>query len=104
MTKPDAKTDRPTQLPADEVATRLDSAPGWQTVDDGNAIRRTWKLPSFPAALAFVQFAGQVAEAHDHHPDIDIRYTKVTLTISTHSVGGKLTEKDFAFARALVGR
>ena len=42
-----------------------------------------------------------LAEAHDHHPDVDIRYNKVTLALSTHSAGG-LTEKDFALA-ALIG-
>ena len=68
---------------------------GWQR--DGNSIHRTYKHPSFRSALAFVQYVGELAEAADHHPDLDIRYSKVTLTLSTHSAGG-LTEKDFDLA------
>jgi len=54
-------------------------------------------MPSFPAALLSVAAVGQLAETADHHPDIDVRYRKVTLILSTHSAGG-LTEKDFALA------
>ena len=71
--------------------------------------RRIWKLlPSrgstssrpFPAAVRFVDFVAELAEVADHHPDIDIRYNRVRLTLSTHSAGG-VTEKDFALARAI---
>jgi 4a-hydroxytetrahydrobiopterin dehydratase len=75
----------------------LKEVPGWKATDGRSAIARTYVLPSFRASLAFVQLVGEVAEAHDHHPDIDVRYRKVTLTLSTHSAGG-LTEKDFALA------
>ncbi len=102
--QPTAKTDRVTELPPAAIAAELATIPGWTGKDRRTAIQRTYTLPSFRAALAFVQFAGEVAESLDHHPNIDIRYHKVTLTLSTHSVGGKLTEKDFAFARALEGR
>ncbi len=64
---------------------------------------RTYKFPSFRASLAFVAFVGEIAEARDHHPDIDIRYSKVKLTLSTHSAGG-LTEKDFDLAGLIDGR
>lgn len=94
----------PTPLEPDQISAEIDDAPGWVTVEDDTAIRRTYDLPSFPAAMAFVQFAGEVAESLDHHPDIDVRYKKVTLTLSTHSVGGKLTENDFQFARAIDAR
>ena len=70
---------------------------GWELVDDGKAIRRTYAQPSFRAALAFVAWVGELAEAAEHHPDVDIRYTNVTLTLSTHSEGG-LTDKDIALA------
>ena len=47
--------------------------------------------------VAFVAFVGELAESLDHHPDIDVRYNKVTLSLSTHSAGG-LTDKDFELA------
>lgn len=99
-----AKTDHVTPLPPKQISAELETVPGWKGKDRRRAIQRTFTLPSFPAAMAFVQFAGEVAEAMDHHPDIDVRYRKVTLTLSTHSVGGKLTKKDFEFARAIDGR
>src|SRR5215510_6652652 len=66
---------------------------------EGDAIRRQFTLRSFPDAIAFVCRLAFDAEAADHHPDIDIRYKRVTLTYSTHSEGG-LTAKDFDGARA----
>ena len=69
--------------------------PGW--LCSGDAITRTFSLPSFPAALLFVGAVGHLAERAEHHPDILIQYRSVTLTLSTHSAGG-LTDKDFALA------
>lgn len=73
---------------------------GWELVASGKAIRRTYELPTFRVALAFVGWVGELAEAADHHPDIDIRWKCVALTLSTHSAGG-LTAKDFALARQI---
>jgi 4a-hydroxytetrahydrobiopterin dehydratase len=67
---------------------------------DGDAIVRTVKLPTFPAAIEFVRQVADIAEAMDHHPDIDIRWRTVRLRSSTHSAGG-LTDLDFALARAV---
>ena len=75
--------------------------PNWKGKDRRKAIQRTFTQPDFRAALAFVAYVGELAECHNHHPDIDIRYNKVTLTLSTHSAGG-LTTKDFELA-ALIG-
>ena len=86
---------------AEQVQTHLKSAPGWEVIG-GNSITRTYKLPSFRSALSFVAHVGELAEAQDHHPDIDIRYCKVTLKLSTHSAGG-LTEKDFELVGAIDG-
>jgi len=83
-------------MKADRIQT-LDALPGWELTADGKAIRRTYTLPSFRAAIAFVAFVAEVAEARDHHPDIDVRYRKVTLTLTTHSAG-ELTDKDFDLA------
>ena len=82
-------------LSMEEVRDRLKKLPRWGL--EGNAIRRTIKFGGFADAVAFVARLAFDAEAADHHPDIDIRYRRVTLTYSTHSAGG-LTVKDFAGA------
>lgn len=71
--------------------------PGWGLA--GESIRRQFVFSGFADAVAFVVRLGFEAEAADHHPDILINYRKVTVTYSTHSVGG-LTEKDFDGADA----
>jgi 4a-hydroxytetrahydrobiopterin dehydratase len=67
----------------------------WERVDD--ELRTIVTLRDFAAALAFVNAVGSAAEAANHHPDIDIRWNKVTLALSTHDVGG-LTVLDLALA------
>jgi len=64
---------------------------GWE--EQENALVREFELPSFPAAIAFVDRLAELAEGENHHPDIDIRYRKVTVRWTTHSEGG-ITEKD----------
>jgi len=64
---------------------------------DGNAIVRTAKLPSFPAAIEAVRAVAEIAEARDHHPDIDIRWRTLTFRCSTHSAGG-ITGQDVDLA------
>ena len=78
-----------------EIERRLAKLHDWQR--DGQRIRRTFELASFPSAIAFVNRVAGLAEEADHHPDIDIRYRRVTLTLSTHSAGG-LTAKDTELA------
>ena len=70
---------------------------GWS--EDGDALVREFEFESFPAAVAFVQRLAELAEREDHHPDIDIRYRRVTVRWSTHSAGG-VTDRD----RDLAGR
>ena len=70
--------------------------PGWQK--NGGLITRTFQFPDFATAMGFVNQVAGLAEAAGHHPDIDIRWNKVTLALTTHDAGG-LTEKDFALAR-----
>lgn len=67
----------------------------WTEQDD--ALVREFELPSFPEAIEFVDRLAELAESENHHPDIDIRYTKVTCTLSTHDAGG-ITEKDLDLA------
>ena len=73
-------------------------SPGGASRRGGGVIERTYVLPNFRASLAFVAFVGELAEAKNHHPDIDIRYNQVTLRLSTHDAGG-ITAKDFELAR-----
>lgn len=86
------------RLPDDDVRTALDALPGW---DGGaEAISKQYRLDNFPAAVAFVVRLSYPAEAANHHPDLDIRYNKVTVTLSTHDEGG-VTAKDLDLARAI---
>ena len=68
----------------------------WVEID--GALTRTFRLPSFAAAIAFVDRVAALAEREDHHPDIDIRWTRVTLRWRTHSAHA-ITERDHALAR-----
>jgi 4a-hydroxytetrahydrobiopterin dehydratase len=79
-------------LSSSDIARRMRDLEGWKL--DGGAIRRQYTFGSFPDAIAFVNRIASEAERSDHHPDILITYTRVTLTYSTHSEGG-LTAKDF---------
>lgn len=79
---------------------RMVTLPGWER--DGGAIAKTFRLPTFPDAIAFVDRVAVLAEDADHHPDIDIRWRDVRTALSTHSAGG-LTEMDFALAARIDG-
>lgn len=85
-------------LSPSDLKAGLASLPGWTHKD--KTITREYAFPDFTNALLFVNHVGYLAQAADHHPDIDIRYDKVTLTLSTHSAGG-LTNKDIALARQI---
>jgi 4a-hydroxytetrahydrobiopterin dehydratase len=72
----------------------------WQR--DQKVLRKVVKCAGFAGALAFVNAVGALAEAADHHPDINIRWDTVTLVLTTHSEGG-LTQKDLDLAAAIDG-
>jgi len=84
----------------DDAAIRaaLDTLTGWQRA--GDALVRTARLPSFPDAITVVDRVAEIAEARDHHPDIDIRWRTLTFRCSTHSAGG-ITDLDVALAAAI---
>jgi 4a-hydroxytetrahydrobiopterin dehydratase len=84
------------KLGAAKIPSALASVPDWKW--QGTTITRTFEFKDFPAAINFVGTVAVIAEEAWHHPDIDIRWNKVTLTLTTHDAGG-LTEKDFALAR-----
>jgi 4a-hydroxytetrahydrobiopterin dehydratase len=86
-------------LTAAEVDATLDEQGlAWERRDQ--ELVTTVTLHDFAAALQFVNAVGAAAEAANHHPDIDIRWNKVTLVLSTHSAGG-LTVLDLALAAAI---
>jgi 4a-hydroxytetrahydrobiopterin dehydratase len=76
----------------------LSDLPGWEQI--GPELRKTYKLRDFRAAIAFVNSVAKIAENAQHHPDIDIRWNRVTLALSTHSAGA-LTSRDFDVARQI---
>ncbi len=87
-----------TRLTAAQIKTALRTVPDWK--QRGAAIRRTFAFKDFVAAMRFVNRVAKLAEKAWHHPDIDIRWNKVVLTLTTHDAGG-LTAKDFELAREL---
>ncbi|MGV1005296.1 MAG: 4a-hydroxytetrahydrobiopterin dehydratase [Candidatus Nanopelagicales bacterium] len=78
-----------------EIAARLAAHPGWSQA--GDEIRREVTAPSFPTAIAVVVAVADVAEAANHHPDIDIRWRTLRFALTSHDAGG-LTAADFALA------
>lgn len=74
----------------------LSAVPQWQRT--GDVIVRLYEFKDFPAAMKFVNAVADAAEEAWHHPDIDIRWNKVTLALTTHDAGG-LTEMDFTLAK-----
>jgi 4a-hydroxytetrahydrobiopterin dehydratase len=82
-------------LTARQIAIHLKQIPHWAR--HGTTITRTYPLESFQLSIAFVERIAIRAEKMQHHPDIDIRYDEVTLTLTTHDDGG-LTKNDFTLA------
>jgi 4a-hydroxytetrahydrobiopterin dehydratase len=82
-------------LTPDQISLKLKALPEWSV--KAKTLGRTFKFEDFLASIAFVRRVAKRAEKNQHHPDIDIRYDKVTLTLTTHDEGG-LTEKDFTLA------
>jgi 4a-hydroxytetrahydrobiopterin dehydratase len=81
-----------------EITSRLQSAAGWQR--EGADIVRLFGFEDFIQAVEFVNEVAELAEAAGHHPDIDIRYNKVRLALSSHDAGG-LTQRDFDLASSI---
>ncbi len=83
------------RLAPDEISGFLESHQEWSS--DGEALRRTFTFGDFNESMGFVVRVAMASEVADHHPDIDVRWNKVTITLSTHSEGG-LTAKDVDLA------
>jgi 4a-hydroxytetrahydrobiopterin dehydratase len=85
-------------LSDDEVQERLGQLDGWERRDD--AISRTFQFEDFQGSVDFVNRITPAAEEMNHHPDLEISWNKVTVTLSTHSQGG-LTGNDFELAQQI---
>jgi 4a-hydroxytetrahydrobiopterin dehydratase len=81
-----------------EIQKALSSLPGWQK--NGIAIQRVFQFPDFKAAMQFVNKVADAAEQANHHPDIDIRYNKVTMALVSHDSGG-VTQRDVRMAERI---
>jgi len=82
-----------------EVKARLENElSGWQV--ENNAIRRQYKTDGWQSTLMAVNTLGYLAEAADHHPDLEVSWSKIVVKLQTHSAGG-ITELDFGLARKI---
>jgi 4a-hydroxytetrahydrobiopterin dehydratase len=81
-----------------EIEQELKSLHGWEW--EGDAIEKQYSFGSFADSMKFANRVAALAEEQNHHPDILVSYTKVTLTLSSHDAGG-LTARDFKLAKAV---
>lgn len=81
-----------------EIQRALGSLSGWSR--RGDTLTKTFTFEKFADGIAFVDRVAKIADAMDHHPDIDIRYTKITMSLSTHDAGG-ITQSDLTLAERI---
>lgn len=86
------------KLSQESIDANLPNFPEWSVT--AGALQRTFKFENFRESMAFVNRVAVLAETAQHHPDILVRYSKVTLTLSTHDAGG-ISQKDFDLAREI---
>lgn len=87
-----------TKLSDLEIRRAIGSLPGWAR--KGDVLNKTYSFARFADGIRFVQQVAEVADGMNHHPDIDIRYTKVTFSLSTHDAGG-ITQSDLDLAKSI---
>ncbi len=85
------------RLPPADVKAFLTALPGWELVEEGAAIRKTFKFKDYYRTMAFVNALAFVAHGQDHHPDLGVHYDRAVVRFSTHDVGG-LSANDFICA------
>ncbi len=83
-----------------EIHRALGSLPGWTR--RGDAISKTYSFARFADGIRFVDDVAKLADGMNHHPDIDVRYTRVSFSLSTHDAGG-ITQRDLDLAKAIEG-
>lgn len=81
-----------------EIQRELNLLEGWSR--KAETLVKVFEFPTFPAGIAWVTRVAAAAEKANHHPDLDIRYTKISAQLSTHDSGG-ITARDFALARTM---
>lgn len=89
-------------LPRAEAQAKLAHLPGWSLSEDGAWLLKSFSFPDFAQALAFVNRAGAIAEAENHHPDLELGWGYVRVRLQTHAAGG-LHENDFIVAAKIEG-
>jgi 4a-hydroxytetrahydrobiopterin dehydratase len=89
---------RPSRLSSDDVAAGLSALPQWS--GDGDGLHRSVELPTFRDAVDAIVRIADVAEEMDHHPDVDLRWRTLHLTLVSHSAGG-VTDLDLELARRI---
>lgn len=86
------------KLSAEQIAVYLRKLPNWRF--ENSALHKTYRLPGFMASIRFVQQIAGLAEMASHHPELHIRFTQVTVTLTTHDESG-VTGKDFSLAQQI---
>lgn len=79
-----------------DITAALAELPGWKL--EAGMLQKTYKHDTFPEAIVFVNAVAHLAELANHHPDVDIRYSNITLRLTTHDSGG-ITAKDVELAK-----
>ena len=90
----------PRLLRDSEIRSRLKHLEGWK--HEGEFITKTFEFERFMDGISFINAVAKVAEEQEHHPDIHVRYTTITLSVQTHSEGG-VTAWDLGLAKAIEG-
>ena len=85
------------KLPQARVRELLPEIPGWELVEDGHALSKTFRFDDYYRTIAFVNALAFIANREDHHPDLSVHYDRCVVRFSTHDVGG-LSENDFICA------
>lgn len=88
------------KLSESEIAAMLENSPEWAVDTDSGAIVRNLEFPTFADAIEFITRIAPIADEHDHHPDIDIRYRRLRVALLSHDVGA-LTDRDSRMARLI---
>ena len=88
------------RLNDEDIERRLGELEGWERA--GDAIRRSFKFKDFVGSVQFVNRLVEPAEDMNHHPDLEISWNRVTVSLTTHSEGG-LTDNDFELAKRIEG-
>ena len=88
----------PPRLSDLEIQRALGGLTGWAR--RGDTLTKTFTFERFADGISFVDRVARVADEMNHHPDIDVRYTKITMTLSTHDAGG-ITQSDLTLAERI---